>query len=379
MRRTLDKRAESNLRTVSELTQRKNSQKPMKKNRSGHPQRESTGKSTRRLITADSNRVIRLEELEEDQLEVYAQNYQLVCLQLNGKSAREAINHLCINISERWARELLWRYQTYGAGGLIDRRWLQQTKRTKFTSEVQKIVLMWWCARPAAGPKAIWEKVIEWCRKRRLPEPGYDLVKKYLASLPEVYKLFRGGKVQVWDKQGRPVVRFEMAICANHRWQIDNSALPIWIKEKVNGSWEPFSVWISALLDTYSRAIPGFVLSTKTPDAWNTALLLRKAILPKEQEGWIVCGIPGVLQPDRGGDFMAKSVVASLGYLGILHDPDPPRYPNRKGKLERWFETLDTGCLRILPGHKSVVGVSLTSARKRVHEFLTRSQLKREI
>jgi hypothetical protein len=59
--------------------------------------------------------------------------------------------------------------------------------------------------------------------------------------------------------------------------------------------------------------------------------------------------------------------------------PDPPYYPNAKGKVERWFQTLDTGCLRLLPGHMDAVGTSEGAAAKRVHEYLTVPQLTAEI
>jgi hypothetical protein len=72
-------------------------------------------------------------------------------------------------------------------------------------------------------------------------------------------------------------------------------------------------------------------------------------------------------------------VAATLGKLKTILDPDPPYYPNRKGKVERWFQTLDTGCLRLLPGHMATVGTSEGAAAKRVNEFLTVPQLTVEI
>lgn len=134
------------------------------------------------------------------------------------------------------------------------------------------------------------------------------------------------------------------------------------------------------MLDAHSRSVPGIQLSTKVPDAWSTALLLRHAILPKADPAWLNKGLPQVIQPDWDPDFMSRAVAASLAYLGAIIDPDPPYYPNRKGKIERFSRTLDEGCLRLLPGHQSDGAFgNPTTAQKNVARLLTRAQLLKEI
>jgi Mu transposase, C-terminal len=76
---------------------------------------------------------------------------------------------------------------------------------------------------------------------------------------------------------------------------------------------------------------------------------------------------------------MSNAVLVALGYLGVSRGPDPPRYPNRKGKIERWFLTLDRGCLRMLPGHMEAIGRTRGAAEKRVAELLELSDLRKEI
>jgi len=75
---------------------------------------------------------------------------------------------------------------------------------------------------------------------------------------------------------------------------------------------------------------------------------------------------------------MSHAVQASVARLGVIFDPDPPYYPNRKGRIERFFLTLDHH-LRILSGHHKAVGNSLASANKRLAVLLTREQLQTEI
>jgi len=321
----------------------------------------------------------RAEELKDYQTEILSRNYLLVCLLENGESPKKALERLGINATTRWARKLYQRYKEKGTSGLVDRRWLRKRNPTVLTAEVKNIILAWWFARPAAGPKAIWKRLKNECQKRGLNSPGEDAVRKYLKNLPESLKLVREGDLAVWDKQNRPVVRIESTTYSNERWQYDHSRLNIWIRVKINGHWVASEAYITVALDAQSRSIPGYILSTKYPDAWTIALLLRKSILPKENPRWKNRGLPAITQPDRGADFMSHAVKSSLAYLSIIHDPDPPHYPDNKGKVERWFYTLDVGCLRILPGHMNAIGKTQTAAQKHVSVLLTLSQLKKEV
>jgi putative transposase len=76
---------------------------------------------------------------------------------------------------------------------------------------------------------------------------------------------------------------------------------------------------------------------------------------------------------------MSNAISVALSYLGVSRDPDPPHYPNRKGKIERWFLTLDRGCLRTLPGHMAAIGRTRGAAEKHVTELLELPDLRKEI
>src|SRR5205823_2469896 len=143
--------------------------------------------------------------------------------------------------------------------------------------------------------------------------------------------------------------------------------------------WKPFRVYLTVLLDAHTRAIMGHVVSTKYPDSWTIALAFWRAIMPKVGRKCKVCGTPKAFESDRGRDFISAAIAATLAELGTLPLPDPPRYPNDKGKVEAVIKTIDLGCLRILPGHMNAIGSTEGAALKRVHELLTLQQLDREI
>lgn len=328
-----------------------------------------------------SGEMPRMDELTEEQLEVFAQNSWLVSLVQNGVPVKEALLRLGITRSERSVRDLMRRYRKNGNRGLLDQRWFRRIEAEVLTPEVKKLALAIYFEYPAAGPRAVWSELCKVCLERGLKEPSESTVSKFLATLPEALKMFRQGKsgVRKWEQTAAPVVRYENTKFANERWQGDHSPLQIWVRARMGGKWKAFRAYISVLLDVHSRSIAGFVVSIKYPDAWTIALLFYRAIRRKPRKAWLNRGAPFIFQSDRGRDFLSHAVAATLGKLKVQLEPDPPYYPNGKGKVERWFQTLDTGCLRLLAGHMDAVGTSEGAAAKRVHEFLTAPQLTTEI
>lgn len=334
--------------------------------------------------TAEPSLMPRADEMTPSQHETFAKKYLLVCLMIAGTPIAEAISRCGLQMTKSGARKLRRQFEERGADGLIDHRINNKKPKAKLlTDEIKKRALAWWFARPAAGPRAIWKQIVEELKQTDVPQPGYDVMKKYFEDLPAAYKLFRQGKLGVheWERSFCPVVRFNLTTYSNQRWQIDNSRLDIWVRvwDRDEGRWVPAQAHICACFCSHSHTIPGFNLSAKDPDSWTTALMLMKAIKPKENSDWKNKGLPGIIQPDRGKTFLAHAVIASLAYLGVAIDPDPPYYPNRKGKIERWFLTLDRGCLRILPGHMAAIGKTRQAAEKHIDVLLTVPQLRTEI
>lgn len=333
------------------------------------------------LISDNQPTNICLGELNEQQLEIFAQNAWLITLIEKGVPVAKALQQINSTRTERSARQLAARYKKEGYAGLIDKRWLRKPEKFVLKPEVEELALGFYFSYPAAGNRAIWSLLIKECEERQLPRPSESSITKFLNSLPEAYKMFRGGKsgVRRWEQTAAPVVRYENTTFANERWQADDSPLPIWVRVKINGEWQPAAAFITSSIDVHSRAIPGYVVSTKCPDSWTISLMLRQAILSKNNLFWRNRGIPRIWQSDRGSNYMADSIVATLKKLKTVLDPDPPNYPNSKGKKERFYRTLDAGCLSLLPGHHLDVGVTRGAALKRVHEFLTLQQLDAEI
>src|SRR5437764_14940937 len=116
----------------------------------------------------------------------------------------------------------------------------------------------------------MWKEQRKVCRERGQSETSDRTIGKFITSLPEAFKMFRGGKtgVRKWEQTAAPVVRYENTQFANEGWQADHSPLQIWVRHKVHGVWRAFRAYISVALDAHSRSIAGFIVSTKYPDSW---------------------------------------------------------------------------------------------------------------
>jgi putative transposase len=313
------------------------------------------------------------------ELEAYAQKYYVVSLQQQGLSAAAALEKAKCERTTAWATKCRRRFEAFGASGLLDLRKFNQKESDTMTNDVKEIVLRVWHGNLAQGPRLITKEVAGICKDRQLPVPSESSVKQYLESLPDPIKLTRGGYFDTWDKQAKPTLPFRPTKHANQRYQSDHTRMDIWARMLVGGVWLPVVLYLTVMLDDFSRAIAGMTVTVGTANSWSITQALRHALLPKAEPGWLVHGRPIVFQCDRGADFTSHAITTAMAVLGITVDLDPPNYPNRKGKVERWFQTLDQGCLRALPGHMAAIGSSEGAALKNLHKLLTPDQIEQEV
>src|SRR5699024_274853 len=105
------------------------------------------------------------------------------------------------------------------------------------------------------------------------------------------------------------------------------------------------------IMDDYSRAICGYMVFEGAPSAMNTALALRQAIWPKSDPAWSMCGMPDALYVDHGSDFTSHHLEYTAIALKIRIIHSTVGRPQGRGKIERFFHTVNTEVLATLPGH----------------------------
>lgn len=214
--------------------------------------------------------------------------------------------------------------------------------------------------------------VAEARRLDRAP-PSYATVRAIVDALdPALVTLALEGPAAYRD-------RFELvfrhrAQRPNATWQADHTELDILITGAGNTPERP---WLTTVIDDYSRAICGYMVFTGAPSAMNTALALRQAIWRKNDPAWAMCGIPDVLHVDHGSDFTSHHFEYTAVALKIRMLFSTIGRPQGRGKIERFFGTLNTELLSILPGYlapgtkKPKPSLDLTALDHAIAGFIT--------
>jgi len=104
-------------------------------------------------------------------------------------------------------------------------------------------------------------------------------------------------------------------------------------------------------MDDYSHAICGYIVFVGAPSAINTTLALRQEIRRKTDPTWAMCGIPDILHLDHSSDSTSHHLERTAIELRIRIIHSTLGRPQGRGKIKRFFHTINTELLTILPGH----------------------------
>lgn len=177
--------------------------------------------------------------------------------------------------------------------------------------------------------------------------PSYWVVYRIVSSLPDdlVTLAHQGSKAY---SESFELIHRREASGPNAIWQADHTPLDILL---IRPDGETAKPWLSTVIDDYSRAVAGYFLSFQNPSALHTSLALRQAIWRKEDARWVVCGIPDVLYTDNGSDFTSnhlEQVGADSKIRLVFSIPGKPR---GRGRIERFFSTVNETFLCELDGY----------------------------
>jgi putative transposase len=103
-------------------------------------------------------------------------------------------------------------------------------------------------------------------------------------------------------------------------------------------------------------------LSFQKATALTTALALRQAIWHKEDPRWHASGIPTTFYTDHGSDFTSKHLEQVATDLPMELIFSQVGIPRGRGKVERFFRSVDQLLLQNTPGYapKGSMGVKAT-------------------
>jgi len=243
---------------------------------------------------------------------------------------------------QRW----LQRYRAEGLAGLT-RIPRADRGQHRLSPELQRLIEGLALRTPPPTAAFVHRQVVAVAQAQGWLVPSYSTVYSIIRQLdPALVTLAQEGS-KVYRETFDLLYRWE-ASGPNDLWQADHTQLDVWLCDERG---QPAKPWLTVILDDYSRAVAGFGLSFRSPSALQTALVLHQAIWRKSDATWHVCGIPTVFYTDHGSDFTSRhleQVAADLKMQLIFSQVGVPR---GRGKIERFFQTVDQCFLCTVSGY----------------------------
>jgi len=281
-----------------------------------------------------------------DPREVALDRYRTIEPFLQRKATLRGISrqtNIAVSTLSNWSQA----FQNKGLDGLAPKKRRDKGQRRSASPELVSLIQGLYLRTPPVPISAIYRTLKEVCKKRGLRIPSYDVVHDVILTIPPNLKTLAHEGVKAYKQAFSLIHRFE-AERPNEIWQADHTPLDIFVFDSRKQAFKP---WLTAVIDDYSRAVPGYFLGFQPPSSMRIALALRQAIWHKQDAGWSICGIPDKLYSDRGSDFLSNhidQVAIDLKFETVQTEPDQPQ---GKGKCERFFRTVNEMFLSTLPGY----------------------------
>ncbi|WP_237457223.1 Mu transposase C-terminal domain-containing protein [Leisingera sp. MMG026] len=220
-------------------------------------------------------------------------------------------------------------------------------KSHKFPKELVQLIEGLALRKPRLSCAAIHRRVAAIADAQMWRAPSYSTVHAIIRDLdPGMVTLAHEGAAAYRDRF--ELIHRHRALAPNALWQADHTMLDILVLDANGTTARP---WLTVIMDDYSRAIAGYLVFLGAPSALHTSLALRQAIWRKQNSEWPVCGIPDVLYVDHGSDFTSEHLEQAAAALRMQIAFSTVARPQGRGKIERFFGTINTEVLPELRGH----------------------------
>lgn len=245
---------------------------------------------------------------------------------------------VALGLTERQFYRYVQKYQQHGIDGIGRKRRKDKGARKVVKPDFQKIIEGLCLQKPKPTLAWVHRKIEEYCVKEGVVCPSYSVVWRIYDDIP--------GEQKVYAHEGAKAYKHEYGIIhrwsadyPNQIWQCDHKEFKIYatdLKGRVG------KVWLTAIEDDYSRAIPGYYLGIEPPSSLRVALALRQAIWYKpDNEAWPMCGIPEKFFSDHGSDFTSSHIEQVAGDLKFETIDSQVGEAEPRGKVERLFRTAN--------------------------------------
>lgn len=256
------------------------------------------------------------------------------------------------DISFRTAQRWVAQYQQFGLAALVRRKRTDIGERRAVSEALCKAIEGLALQTPPLPIAALHRQVRQMAKDLGEHPPTYWAVYRIVRELPADLVTLAHKGTKIYSDTFELIHRRE-ASGPNGIWQADHTPLDILLTRPDGELAKP---WLTVVIDDYSRAIAGYFLSFEGPSTLHTSLALRQAIWRKEDPRWIVCGIPDVLYTDNGSDFTSRHLEQVGADLKIRLVFSIPGKPKGRGRIERFFSTVNQMFLCELDGYSPASG-----------------------
>ncbi len=287
-----------------------------------------------------------LTELPEDARKLALDRFRILRPHLEENQSLRSVAEAA-GVPYRTAHRWLTEYRLFGLAALARRKREDRGERRSVSAKVKMIIEGLALQKPPLPIAALYRQVLRCSKELGEKAPSYGTVFKVVTSLPTDLVTLAHHGTKVYSESFELVHRREAA-GPNAIWQADHTPLDILLVRPDGATAKP---WLTVVIDDYSRAVAGYFLSFEDPCTLHTSLALRQAIWRKEDSRWIVCGVPDVLYTDHGSYFTSRhleQVGADLKTQLIFSLPGKPR---GRGRIERFFSTVNEMFLCELDGY----------------------------
>lgn len=192
----------------------------------------------------------------------------------------------------------------------------------------------------------------------RIPLPTRRLITRLIKAIPAFDRWAARYGAEAARKKFRTVLKNVISSRPLEQAEMDHMHIDIFIVDEETGL--PLGrPWITAIIDDFTRCILGIHIGFEPPSHFTVAQCLKHALLPKtnlasdypEVKGqWQAFGTMDTLVVDNGLEFHAAALENACQPYGITIKFCPRKTPWYKGKIERFFRTLNDGVAHGFPG-----------------------------
>lgn len=212
------------------------------------------------------------------------------------------------------------------------------------------------------------------------PEHAKPAIDYPIPSQSKVYRIWREleNAYTAAANEGAAVMRSEWkgagrTLRAKHVHQlamIDHTRLPMVVVIDLDNDILFAEIWLTVLVDVFSRAVLGWVITAFPPSLWTVAEVIRRANRPKRPPPRMaakhpilrrIMGRSDQIIVDNGREFRGHGLEDAVSGAGFSIRFAPIKRPTYKGVCERLFGTIKEKLTARLPGRT----IPIARARKR--------------